>query len=189
MAANDISRVYALSLVEVGQEKKVLTELEEEMKFLAELFSTDRDIHRYFISPAFSRESKRDFIKKVFGGKLSEYTINLLNVLVENNRQELIPDIYKSMMEQIDESQNRMKVTVTTTASMDEPLKEKIRSLLSKKFNKEIILKEKIDESIMGGIIIRIGDTVIDGSLVKDLRNISKNLLFSKVRSEAAYED
>ncbi|MBN1533912.1 MAG: ATP synthase F1 subunit delta [Spirochaetes bacterium] len=189
MAANDISRVYALSLVEVGQGKNVLPDLEEEMKFLSDLFTSDRDVRQYLISPAFSKESKREFVKKVFTGKLSDYVTNLLNVLIENDRQEFIPKIYEAMTELIDETQNRLHVSVTTTSEMDASLKESIVEILSKKFNKQIVLKEKIDESIMGGIIIRIGDTVIDGSLVKDLKNIRKNLLISKVRSGAAYED
>jgi F-type H+-transporting ATPase subunit delta len=189
VAANDISRVYALSLVEVGQGKNVLPELEEEMKFLSDLFTSDRDVRQYFISPAFTRESKKEFVKKVFAGKFSDYVTNLLNVLIENDRQEFIPQIYRAMTELIDETQNRLHVQVTTTSAMDPALKENVIAVLSKKFDKQIVLKEKIDESIMGGIIIRIGDTVIDGSLVKDLKNIRKNLLISKVRSGAAYED
>jgi len=189
VAANDIARVYALSLVEVGREKKILPELEEEMKFLAELFEGDRDVRQYFVSPQFSKDSKREFVKKVFGGKFSENIINLLNVLIENGRQEFISDVHQAMMMLIDEAQNKMHVSIKTTAPLDGALKEKIVTLLSKKFNKEIVLEESVDESIMGGIIIKIGDTVIDGSLVKDLKNIRKNLLFSKVRSGAAYED
>ena len=57
------------------------------------------------------------------------------------------------------------------------------------KFKKEIILNEVVKSEILGGIIIKVGDTVIDGSLAKDLKNIKKNLLKSKVRSEVAYED
>jgi F-type H+-transporting ATPase subunit delta len=189
MASNDISRVYAQSLVEVGDEKKMLPLFEEEMLFLSNLLKEDRDVWQFFASPGLTKESKRDFVNKVFGNKLSEPVINLLYVLIENGRQSFIPEIYQSMLDSIDVINNRMRVTVTTTQPLDDTLREKLKSVLSKRFNKEIILNETVDESIIGGIIIRIGDTVIDGSLLKDLKNIRKNLLISKVRSDAAYED
>jgi F-type H+-transporting ATPase subunit delta len=68
-------------------------------------------------------------------------------------------------------------------------LLDKIKLEVGKKLNKEIIITEQVDESILGGIIIKIGDLVIDGSLAKGLKNIRRNLLNSKVRSEMAYED
>jgi F-type H+-transporting ATPase subunit delta len=68
-------------------------------------------------------------------------------------------------------------------------LKNKLLAKLKDILKKDIILNEEIDKEILGGIIIKIGDTVIDGSLVKDLKNITNNMLNSKVRSELAYED
>ena len=68
-------------------------------------------------------------------------------------------------------------------------MREKITETLKSKFRKEIILDEIIDQKIIGGIVIRVGDLIIDASLAKDLKNIKEKLLISKVRSEAAYED
>ena len=92
-------------------------------------------------------------------------------------------------MELDDIHNNRERITVITQTSLDESLIESIKSQIGKKLNKEIIVTEKVDESILGGIIIKIGDLVIDGSLSKGLKNIKSNLLNSKVRSEVAYED
>ncbi len=189
MAANEIARVYASSLVDVGKDKNILPQLEEEIGFLASLLASDADLRDFLFSPSFSKESKIEFVKKVFGGKLSEYVVSFLCVLVENNRQSFIDEINEAMIDLVNEVNNRQKVQITTSMGLDAAMKEKITQKLKDKYKKEIIVEEKVDAGILGGIIIRIGDTVIDGSLSKDLKNIRNNLLNSKVRSEMAYED
>ncbi len=189
MAGNDIARVYASSLVEIGRDKDILPQLEGELKFVVDLINEDWDLRQYLTSPGFVKESKKKFINDVFSGKLSEYIVNLLNILIENDRQSLIGEVYQAVVDLADQFSNRQRVTVVSRDNLDSTTLDKISSVLKNKLDKEIILKEEIKESILGGIIIKIDDLVIDGSLAKDLKNIRNNLLNSKVRSEVAYED
>lgn len=189
MAVNEIARVYASSLVEFGQEKRILPDLEEEMKFLADLVSEDRDLRLFLVTPGIPKENKRAFVEKVFSGKLSTYMINFLKVLIDNDRQTLIPDIYQAMIDAIDVLSNRQRVQITSAFPMDEATKQMLTARLKEVVKKDVIIQEKVNPEILGGIIIKIGDTVIDGSISKDLKNIRHSLLQSKVRSEAAYED
>ena len=189
VAVNEVARVYASSLAEIGQEKNILNQLEEEMKFVTELLKEDRELNQFFTSPGFSKDSKKDFISKVFSGKLSESVVNLLNLLVENDRQAIVGDIYLALNKLIDEANNRKEVTIVSCEKLDESSIDNIKAKLKDKLNKDIVINEEIDKSILGGIIIKIDDLVIDGSLSKGLKNIRKNLLNSKVRSEVAYED
>ncbi len=189
MAGNEVARVYAASLVEIGDEKDVLSQLEEELGFVSGLMKEDKYFKEYLISPSFSQESKKEFLKKVFSGKLSDYIVKFLRILIENDRQSAIGEIHESMVDLIDIANNRQRVTVITRDKLDDVTVNKIQSDLKAKLNKEIILTEKVDESILGGIIIKIGDLVVDGSLAKGLKNIRNTLLNSKVRSEVAYED
>ncbi len=189
MAGNDIARVYATSLLEIGQEKNVLSQLGEELGFVSDVLAEDGDFYKYLTSPGFSIESKKGFIEKVFSGNLSDNTVNFLNVLIDNGRQSAIPDIFQAFNDLTDEENNRMRVEVVSTSKLDAATLDKIKNALSKKYNKEVILSESIDEDILGGIIIRVGDLVIDGSLANNLKKLRYNLLNSKVRSEVAYED
>ncbi len=189
MAVNEIARVYATSLVEVGMEKKILDRIEQEMKAVSDIYDEDRDFRLFITSPGFSKESKEEFVGKVFSKTMSEYMVNLLNLLIENDRQSFISDINNALTELIDEVNNRLRVDVTTAGALDKDSLKRITDELKKKYNKDIIINESRDESILGGIIIKIGDLVIDGSLVKDLKNIRTNLLNEKVRSDLAYED
>ncbi|MCU0847205.1 MAG: ATP synthase F1 subunit delta [Spirochaetes bacterium] len=189
MAVNEIAKVYAASLIEIGQKQNILPQIEEEMKFISELFQENHDMKNFIVSPGFSREAKKNFIDKVFGNNLSEIVNSTLKILVDSDRQTVIPDLYQAMIEMIDVVNNRQWVTVVTCEKLDDSIREKIAGELKSKFKKEIKIKEEIDNGILGGIIIKIGDLVIDGSLIKDLKNIRKNLLNRKIRSEAAYED
>ena len=189
MAVNDIARVYAASLVEIGQEKGILSQFEEETEFVSGLIVDDNDFRQFMISPSFSKDRKKEFVEKVFSKNLSDDFINFLNILIDNDRQSALPDINDAIKELIDEANDRLRVTVISPDGCDKDTLDTIHSELKNKYNKEIILNEKVDKSILGGIIIKINDLVIDGSLIKDLKNINKNLLNSKVRSEVAYED
>ena len=109
MAGNDIARVYANSLLEIGQENNVLSELGEELGFVSDVLAENGDFNSYLASPGFSIESKKGFIEKVFSGRLSDQTVNFLNVLIDNGRQSAIPDIYQAFNDLIDEENNRMR--------------------------------------------------------------------------------
>ncbi len=189
MAAKDIARVYASSLVELAQDKKILPEIEEEIGFLADLVKSDKDFRNFLVSPGITKESKKAFVEKAFNGKLSDYMVYFLKVLIDNDRQSCIVEINDALVAFVDQLNNRQKVTVITSTELDSSIKSKLTTKLKDVMKKEIIMSEQIDASILGGIIIKVGDTVIDGSLAKDLKNIKNNLLNSKVRSEVAYED
>ncbi len=189
MAVNDVARVYANSIFDIATEKGVLPQVEEELLALSEVFTEEDDFRSYLNTPGITNESKKEFITKVFAGTMSEYIVNLLKLLIDNGRQSVISDIYEAFVELNDAANNRQRVTVVTQTTLDDSLLDKIRSDIGSKTGKEIILTEEVDQSILGGIIIKIGDLVIDGSLSKGLKNIRRNLLNSKVRSEMAYED
>lgn len=189
MSVNDIAFVYASSLVEIGKDKNILTDLEDEIKSLSSIIDDDEDLKKYLYSPKFTKESKKDIVKKCFSGKFSEYTVNLLCVMIENDRQSLLNDVIDSFVSLLDEMNNRARVMITSNEKLDQNVIDTISAQLKSIYKKDIVIKEKIDESIIGGIIINIGDIVIDGSIIKDIKKIRTGLLNSKVRSDMAYED
>jgi len=189
VSVNDIARVYASSLIDIGREKNILPDIEEEIRFLADLITADNEVRQFFNSPGIPKDAKKDFVEKVFKGRLSQTTIDFTKVLVDNDRQSSIFDIYQAVIVLMDDAYQRQRVTVVSSAPLDPALKDKLTAKLKDNLKKDIILNEETDKSILGGIIIKIDDLVIDGSLSKDLRNITNNMLTSKVRSEVAYED
>ncbi len=189
MAAKDIARVYASSLLDLGQQQNALADIEEEIGVIADLVAESDELRHFLASPGIARDVKKEFIEKIFKGRISETVLYFLKVLVDNDRQTCIVEIRDAFADSVDDINNRQKVTVISSIGLDEALKKKLVERMKEVFKKDVILKEEINPNILGGIIIKIGDTVIDGSLAKDLRNIKNNLINSTVRSEAAYED
>jgi F-type H+-transporting ATPase subunit delta len=189
VAGNVVANVYANALLEIGTSKNILEQVEEELGVVANLFSENRDILIFLGTPGISADAKKEFIDKAFSGNFLEIIVNFLKVLIDNNRQTLLQPVHEAFKELIDSVNNRLRVTVVSSAKLDQGLVEKLRSALADKYKKSIILNEAIDESILGGIVLRIGDVIVDGSLIKDLKNIRYNLINCKVRGDIAYED
>ncbi len=189
MADKNIARIFAESLSEVGKAKNVLSDFENELRTVAELFHEEKELKRYFDSHDISGEKKKKFIEKLFSGKLSDPVVNMLKSTIDFNCTGELDQIYNEFVKQVDLINNRQRVTVTTRFEMDDSVRKNIKTVLSKKLNKEIILDETINEKILGGIIIKIDDLLIDGSVANQLKRIKNNLIFSKVGSDVAYED
>jgi F-type H+-transporting ATPase subunit delta len=189
VAFNEIARMYAGALLGIGQEKGILTQVEEELKQVAGIISGDKDMMMYLKSPKISREDKKGMIDKIFAGKIADVMVNFLKVLIDKDRQMLIKDIDESFAEFMDQANNRQRVRVVASTELDGGVVDRIKAALKDKFKKEIIMDITVNKSILGGIIIKIGDLIIDGSLSKSLSKVRGRLLYSKIRSESAYED
>ena len=189
MAGNNIARVYAAALFDAAGGKNIQEQIHEELEFVVELFSINADFRLYMTSPSFSKDVKKNFVEKVFSANLSEYIVNFLYILIENNRQSELPRISAVFGDLMNELNGRMKAEVVSVSKLDSEILENIKRVLKNKFNKDVIVDEKTDDGILGGVIIKVGDMIIDGSLFENLKKIKYNLLNSKVRSEVAYED
>ncbi len=189
VAVNDIARVYAGSIVELCDTEDKLNQLEAEMKVVSNLVLEDFELKHFFDTPTISKDSKIEFVNKTFSKQFSESTVDFISVLFEHNRQSYIGDIYDAILESVDKINNRKRVTVISSEELDKKTVDKISSELTVKLKSEIVIEQKVESDIIGGIIIKIGDLVIDGSVAKDLKKIKSNLLNSEVRSEIAYED
>jgi len=189
VAVNDIARVYAGSIVEMCETSDMLNQLEQEMKLVSDLVAEDEKLKHFLDTPVISKNEKIEFVNKTFSNKFSEMTVNFINVLIEHNRQDFIEDIYEAILELVDVQNNKKRVTITSSEELEVKIQERIASELTAKLKCEVVIEQKVESDIIGGIIIKIGDLVIDGSIAKDLKKIKSNLLNSEVRSEIAYEN
>ncbi len=189
MAGKEVSKIYAGALLDIGTESNILSRIEEDLGSLAELITGDRDLMLFLNTPVISKDKKKKLIEKLFSDKFHAYTICFLKVLIDNERQQLLPDIHKYFVELIDKINNRQQIKVITSVRLEKSVLKNIENSISEKLKKSIIIEEAIDESILGGIIIKIDDKLIDGSIAKDLNILKNKLIESKVGSNMAYED
>ncbi|MDY6967608.1 MAG: ATP synthase F1 subunit delta [Spirochaetota bacterium] len=189
MAENEVSRAYAGALLEIGLEKDTLDQIEEELDFIKSIVLEDEELSLFFNSPGIPKYIKKDFVDKAFSENLSDNIISFLKVIIDNNRQSLISEINDALIEMIDKEHNRQRVEVVSSEKLEKIILEKIENTLANKLGKKIILEEVVDKDIIGGIIIKVGDLIFNGSIKKNLKEMKDILLLSKIESGVVYED
>jgi F-type H+-transporting ATPase subunit delta len=189
VADKEISKIYAGALLDVGMENNILPRIQEELGSFSELISQEKELMLFLNAPVISKDKKKELIVKLFSGKFCQEMINFIKVLIDNDRQSLTPEIYKYLLDLIDQKNNRQKVYVTASAKLEPDILKQIEKSVSNKLKKDVTIEESVDSSILGGIVIRIDDTLIDGSIVKDLNIMRAKLIETKVGGATAYED
>ena len=183
------AKTYAGVLLDIGRGKGSLDLLLEEISSFADIVDAEEQFRVFLSVPGIDVQTKNAFLQKTLDGRYSADFVNFLCVLVENGRQGEIREIELAFRMLLDEEKRSQRVTVISGTSLDDDLRKKISSALEKRYNRNIIIEENIDPSILGGIVIKAGDTVIDGSVQTRVRAMREKLMLSNIRGEAVYED
>ena len=165
-----IGTVYAKALVaaaeKAGQSDQVVEELEE---IVTEVFDKLPQVAAALTSPRLKHEEKLLMLDKAFGGKVSTTTLNFLKVLSRHGRMGSIRATARSARKLLNESRNRVEVEVRTAAPLSNPLREAISTKLAAMLGREVVLSTTVDPELLGGVVVRVGDTLYDGSLSSKL--------------------
>ena len=163
--SSEVSAVYANALFSLANEQgdEILQETRSDLRQTAVLFSLNPDLTRLLSLPTISVEERVGIAKKVFGEK--GLACKLLFLLIGHDRVPYLREIADDFDRRMLDYQNTEDVTVTTAVAMTPEQKERMRAALSEKLHKVIRITERIDRSILGGVIVKYGDTRIDNSV------------------------
>lgn len=167
-----ISKIYADALIELGDFDKTLKELD----IITEICSNSKDLVQILESPTVSVEKKFLIIDEVFLKDINEKMRNFLKVLAEKKRFNEFSNIKEAFSNEVDKIKNIKRIEVISAIELNEDKKQAVIRKLKEKLQKEIIANWNTDKSIIGGLIIKIDDNVIDTSLKNKLKNLSKNI-------------
>lgn len=167
-----IARPYAVAAFNLAKEKKALKEWSEMLGFLAQV-SQDECMHTFINDSKVSDEDREQTLIKIAAKKLNAYGENLIKLLIEYKRLNVLPEISEAFeaLKATDEGILEAEIIVASKPS-DKEVDTLVKSL-EKKFNKKIDAKVTIDEAIMGGTKVIVGDTVIDASVREQLQNLA----------------
>ncbi|MEN9750867.1 MAG: F0F1 ATP synthase subunit delta [Betaproteobacteria bacterium] len=167
-----IARPYAVAAFNLAKEKKALKEWSEMLKFLAQV-SQDERMHTFINDSKVSDEEREKSLIKIAAKRLNEYGENLIKLLIEYKRVNLLPEISLAFeaLKATDEGTLEAEIIVASKPT-DKEVDSLVKSL-EKKFNKKIDAKVTIDEAIIGGTKVIVGDTVIDASVREQLQNLA----------------
>ena len=166
-----IARPYAVAVFSLAQEKGDLQTWSELLQTAAQC-AESAEVQAILTSPAVSDEQAVDLLGDVVG-KLSADARNFLLLLAENNRLLLLPEIATLFEELRADAEQMLTAEVVTARALTDAQKTKIAAAWKKRLGKEVTLTEQVDESLLGGAIIRAGDLVIDGSALGKLNRLA----------------
>ena len=171
----EISRVYSEALFEVAKDKGKLDEIREQLGEVADAVAEDRDLQVFFFSPYFSSSEKRDGISKAISGAEPELT-NFLELLAEKHRMPAIFRIRSRFDELWAEANRRLEVTLTSAIGLDPQIVERVGSEVERQTERTIDLSSEVDPEILGGIVLRVGNMVLDASLRSRLERLRREV-------------
>ena len=173
-----VSKNYADALIDIVKSGRVDSDtFLSELELVNSVISESRDLNSVLLNPSFTLDTKLEILSAIFKGKVSAEVLNFLNVLVEKNRIKEFSNIYTEFRYKLNEKNNTQPVYITSAVDLKEEQKNRIIATLTKKLNKTILPSWETDRSIIGGIIVKIYDNVIDMSLKGRIDRLSKSLM------------
>jgi F-type H+-transporting ATPase subunit delta len=170
-----LGAVYAKALLgaadKAGQAEQVLAELESVVE---DVLNKLPQLDAAFASPRIGAEEKKALIDRAFGGRMSLTLIHFLKVLAQHGRLDALRAILKAAKRLFNELRGRVEVTVETAYPLSNPVRERITARLTQMLGREVVLTTSINDELLGGLVVRIGDTVYDGSLAAQLQQMQE---------------
>jgi ATP synthase F1 delta subunit len=171
----EIARVYAEALFEVAKETGDLNRVREELAEFTEALEQNRELQIFLFSPYFSSAEKREGLEKAISGANEEF-INFLELLVEKHRMPVIFRIRRAFEELWKRENKRIDVTVTSAVELDPEVVEQVGAEIEKQTGRKVDLKSTVDDSILGGIVLQVGNMVLDASIRNRLEKLRKSV-------------
>ena len=171
----EIATVYARSLFEVAQERDALDDVREQIGQVADALDETRDLQVFFFSPYFSSEEKKDGLGKVLEGA-NPAILNFFELLVEKHRMPALFRIRRTY-DQLWEHENKLlPVEITSAIELDEEIAQRIGDQIGQQTGQRVELTKTVDPDIIGGLVLRVGNSILDASIRNRLENLRKNV-------------
>lgn len=173
---NIVANRYAEALFQIGEEENLTDMIYQELSEIVNLINVNQDFFSVLKSPVISKKEKISLIDNIFENKININIKNFLKILIEQDRISFILDISDSYKELLNEKNNILEGFVISAIPMKKEEIKELEEKLSKKYNKNVTLENKVDKSILGGVLVRLGNEEIDGTVKTRLDKMKEQL-------------
>ena len=171
----ELAQVYARSLFEAAREHGKLDVLREQLAQFADAVAENRNLAVFFFSPYFSTNEKQEALGRVLDGA-EEILVNFLNLLIENHRMPVIFRIRQEYERLWDEENRVLPVEITSAIELDPATTEHLGETIGERAGRKVVLAARVDPDILGGIIIRVGNSILDASIRNRLEQLRRHV-------------
>jgi F-type H+-transporting ATPase subunit delta len=171
----ELAQVYARSLFQAALEHGKLDQLREQLGQFADALNQNRELAVFFFSPYFSTTEKRQALDTLLDGA-DELFINFLALLIENHRMPVIFRIRDEYERLWDEENRTLPVEITSAIALDDATTESLGKTIGERAGRKVTLAARVDPDILGGIIIRVGNSILDASIRNRLEQLRRHV-------------
>jgi F-type H+-transporting ATPase subunit delta len=171
----ELARVYARSLFQAAREQGKLDVLREQLGQFADALNDQRELAVFFFSPYFSSVEKQQSLSTLLDGA-DDLLINFLSLLIENHRMPVIFRIRQAYERLWDEENRTLPVQITSAIALDQETTESLGRMIGERAGRKVTLAARVDPDILGGIIVRVGNSILDASIRNRLEQLRRHV-------------
>lgn len=175
--SNVTARVYAQALLEIGLEKDNTGAIMADLEAVYEVMLGSKDVRNYYESPKISKQEKAALIDKMFKDRVEPQVLSLLHLLARKNRGPILDNIVLQLRELRDKAQDIVHADVQSAQVLTDELRGLLSERIAAATGKKVVLDETVTPGLLGGLVVRVGDKLIDGSLRHQLQLLRKRAL------------
>lgn len=170
--ADDRIEGYARGIFEMASGEGELERVENELLAISRALDTSPELRSRLTDPQLPLERKQAVIDELIGGRASALTVGLVQLVVGQNRVSELPSIAKAVAESAAASRDKAVAEVRSAVPLDDETVQRLTTSLGRATGKDVEVKVVVDPSVIGGIVARVGDTVIDGSIARRVESV-----------------
>ncbi len=185
-----VARVYARSAFELAEAQDATQSLYEELGELVKQLDQEPALESFLTSPLVETGERQQMLDRMFKGRMSEILLDTLQVMNRKGRSGLVRALADAYRQEFEDRTGRVTVSVRTAVALNDSLRQQLLEATAQFTGRQASLTETVDESLIGGIVLQVGDRKIDSSVAKDLRQLESQFLeraSQESRNDEAY--
>ena len=172
-----LANKYAVAIFELAKEENQLEAYGTQLEEVAALIDSQADLKAFVQNPQVQPKAKKEIITKLFKEDLASTVYNFIMLLIDKRRESLLAEIVALYQTLSNEARNIVKADVTVAALLSKEQEAGLVAKLEQVTGKQVLIRTHVDKSILGGVIVKIGDKLIDGSIVRQMQSLQKQLM------------
>lgn len=172
-----VARRYATALMMDAEHSKSVDTVAGDVEFIATLLRDSRELRRFVASPVVAPEKKAGVFKELLSSRASKQTVTFVSLLIKKKREALLPDIVEQFQALLDEKRGVVNVDVTSAVEFTPEQERVLKTQLEQRTKKTVRVRFSLDTSIKGGLVVKIGDTVLDASIKHQLQQLRERFV------------
>ena len=176
MIQNEIAKKYSQALFSLADEEENFVSFRNELNEVWETISDHEELENILFHPRIQIDEKKRVLKRIFSEKISDSIFNFLNLLIDKRRIFYIKSIIKQFNELVNDREDILEIKVVSAIELDQELKDNLKEKLERQLDYDVVLEHDVNPEILGGLILKIGDHIIDGSVQHELNSLREKI-------------